>query len=287
MEQLELDKFEGIVSLPLLLHRSNKWVAEQPAGQRFLRTPDSVESSPSGPEIGDQLCSSDHWVPNRAPPSRAPPDRAYRICNYFGILVGMVAMTTPKPKAKPRKVPAGKGAVPSRSVVKRPDSLREVVEVSLDDVADRSLAPKTIELIETMVRDVIEHDRGAEADEWERLVGAVLTPKVTCELLGISRQALDKRRKGAKVLAVPTVANRWVYPLAQFDVDGSGLVVNPTVEHLAPSLVEANSHSGAVRWLATPNRQLEGRAPWDAIDDGDSDAVIAAAQRQIAAWSGR
>lgn len=72
MEQLELDKFEGIVSLPLLLHRSNKWVAEQPAGQRFLRTPDSVESSPSGHEIGDQLCSSDHWVPNRAPPSRAP-----------------------------------------------------------------------------------------------------------------------------------------------------------------------------------------------------------------------
>lgn len=56
----------------------------------------------------------------------------------------------------------------------------------------------------------------------ERAGGAFSTADVA-ERLGISRQAIEKRRQAGSLLGVRTAGGEWVYPVAQFASDGAPL----------------------------------------------------------------
>lgn len=53
--------------------------------------------------------------------------------------------------------------------------------------------------------------------------GGALSSDVVARQLGVSRQAVDKRRTRGSLIAVPTASGDWAYPRAQFDDDGRPL----------------------------------------------------------------
>ena len=130
--------------------------------------------------------------------------------------------------------------------------------------------------------------RGSAAT-WQQLLGPVGTPQVVVALLGVSRRTLDGARSRGEVLGVRTAGGRWVYPLQQFRRDGVGRVsVVEGLDEVLAALCSQGDAAGAARWLATPNRRLDGETPWHALLEGDrSDAVAQAARAQAQAWAGR
>ena len=85
--------------------------------------------------------------------------------------------------------------------------------------------------------------------------GGVLSVSDVARLLRISRQAVDKRRREGKLLAVARGAD-YAYPACQFDDD-----------HVVPGLAELLGHIGrepawaALAFLVTPDDRLGDQAP--------------------------
>jgi hypothetical protein len=85
--------------------------------------------------------------------------------------------------------------------------------------------------------------------------GGVLSVSDVARLLRISRQAVDKRRREGKLLAVPRGAD-YAYPACQFDED-----------RVVPGLTELLGHIGpeptwaALAFLITPDDRLEDLTP--------------------------
>ena len=107
-----------------------------------------------------------------------------------------------------------------------------------------------------------------EATDWteSELVGA----GALIEQLNIARGTLDNWRKAGKVVALRKGLRNFVYPLRQFDrrrpVDG----LDQVTEHFT-------SAEEAWEWLVAPNRMTDGKAPIDALHDGDVRSVVSAA----------
>lgn len=98
---------------------------------------------------------------------------------------------------------------------------------------------------------------------------------------GISKQAVDDRRRKATILAARTSDGRWVYPLFQFR-EGK---VDPALIPSLKALAGAPSWSVALWWV-TPNDDLEGIAPLDWVRQGRSpDAVRLSAAHTAAEWA--
>lgn len=111
------------------------------------------------------------------------------------------------------------------------------------------------------------------AGERERLAsraGGLLSAAQAARALGgISRQAVDKRRRADQLLAV-RVASDWRYPAAQIGADG-------TVPAALPSILAIASELGMGAWatldfLLTPDDALSGLSPVDALRRGGAEA---------------
>lgn len=111
------------------------------------------------------------------------------------------------------------------------------------------------------------------ASERERLAdqaGGLLSAGQAARALGgISRQAVDKRRRANQLLAV-RVAGDWRYPAAQFGTDGA-------VPTALPSVLAMASELGMGVWttldfLLTPDDTLGGLRPLDALRRGGAEA---------------
>jgi len=111
------------------------------------------------------------------------------------------------------------------------------------------------------------------AGERERLAsragGLPSAAQAARTLGGISRQAVDKRRRAKQLLAV-RVAGDWRYPAAQFGADG-------TVPGALSSVLAMASELGMGAWatldfLLTPDAALGGLAPMDALRRGGAEA---------------
>jgi hypothetical protein len=120
--------------------------------------------------------------------------------------------------------------------------------------------------------------RGVEARE--RLVartGGLLTAaRMGAALGGITRQAVDKRRRGGQLLAV-RVGTEWRYPVVQTDRDG-------TIPKGLATVVKAMADAGGwatLDFLLAPDDALGGLTPLDALKRGGAPA--AAVLRQLAA----
>jgi hypothetical protein len=98
--------------------------------------------------------------------------------------------------------------------------------------------------------------------------GGTLSADEAGRVLGISRQAIDKRRRAGTLLAVREGSD-WRYPACQFDrtevVTGIADVVR--------------GHASAGPWVAldfllAPDSALGGRSPLKALQAGDREAVL-------------
>ena len=92
--------------------------------------------------------------------------------------------------------------------------------------------------------------------------------------LHISRQAVDKRRRAGKLLAIPRGGHRWLFPAWQV-VRGRTV---PGLEVVLSALGGRDPWSSLIFFL-TPDRLLHDRSPLQALRAGDLAAVVRAAQR--------
>jgi hypothetical protein len=113
---------------------------------------------------------------------------------------------------------------------------------------------------------------------WDREVGPYATSAQLADLLGMSKQAVSKRVHGETLLALPR-RNQLLYPLFQFGADGQPL---PGIAEVIRALKDAVTSTWLIAdWLVSRHSEL-GRAPVEALRDGDVEAVETAARRYAA-----
>jgi len=104
--------------------------------------------------------------------------------------------------------------------------------------------------------------------------GGILTAGDVAELLHISRQAVDKRRRNGQLLALAVGRRALAYPVWQFDPQHGML---PGVEAVFQSLAGHDSWM-QLSFMLNPDSALDQRTPLDALRAGDVVAVLRAAQ---------
>lgn len=139
----------------------------------------------------------------------------------------------------------------------------------LAELAERA-SPAAVAL----ARMVLEQDVADAA--WRAQVGPALTQSDVARLLGKSEQAVSK---DARLIRIRNRDGRPVYPVMQFQgrgqIAGLAEVVHVLREVLHPLTVAS--------WLTTPQQDLAGRRPAEALRDGDAGPVLSLARRLAAA----
>ena len=116
--------------------------------------------------------------------------------------------------------------------------------------------------------------RGMEAQrDLLNAEGGCLTVAEVASVLGISRQAVDKRRGTGGLLALSATRRGYLYPAWQF---AQGDVL-PGFKAVSAALAEADPWS-RVRFFVSPNTALDGRKPIVALQRGGVDEVVRAAE---------
>jgi hypothetical protein len=105
--------------------------------------------------------------------------------------------------------------------------------------------------------------------------GGAVSSGEAAELLGITPQAVDKRRRAGKLLALP-VGRAYLYPVWQFDERGRGGVVSGLEEVLGSFGVEDAWMKAS--FFLRQNGRLGDQRPLDALRDGEIEAVEGAAR---------
>lgn len=114
--------------------------------------------------------------------------------------------------------------------------------------------------------------RGLEAQqELLKRAGGMMTGEEVANMLGISRQAVDKRRQAQKLIAIPQGQRGFGYPVCQFEARGPV----PGLEQMLRSL--AADGWSQLTFLLSPNSALEDRTPLEVLGQGHVAAVIEAA----------
>lgn len=104
--------------------------------------------------------------------------------------------------------------------------------------------------------------------------GGALTASQVGEVLGISRQAVDKRRKGGQLLALSLPRRGLLYPAWQFRETGAPL--GGFVEVL--DALSDHDPWAQARFFLDGTDRLGGKRPLDVLRDGDLEAVLDAAR---------
>lgn len=97
--------------------------------------------------------------------------------------------------------------------------------------------------------------------------GGTVSAEDAGRMLGISRQAVDKRRRAGTLLAVREGSD-WRYPLCQFDQGEVIAGISDVVRGLPPPV-----HWIALDFLLAADTALGGRTALQALRDGDREAV--------------
>ncbi len=186
------------------------------------------------------------------PPAAAPdPLREAFRRRALGAVERMAREASPEALAEALAAPSDTGAV-----------ARALAEQAAAD-ALRRLEP----LAGAIARGANVRARLAEA------AGGMLSADDAGRVLGITRQAVDKRRAAGKLLAV-RVRGDWHYPAAQF-LDGEAL---PGVEEVIAGMADASAWS-VLDFLLAPDDALGGRSPLAVLRAGD----VALVRRLLAA----
>jgi len=115
--------------------------------------------------------------------------------------------------------------------------------------------------------------RGVEAQQnLLKASGGVLAAEEAAQLLGISRQAVDKRRRQGQLLGLTQGRRGYAYPAWQFDK-------GRTIANLEKVLKALQSHDPWMQlaFFLNPNDRVDGASPADALRAGEVEKVISAA----------
>jgi hypothetical protein len=104
--------------------------------------------------------------------------------------------------------------------------------------------------------------------------GGTLQPREVAELLGISRQAVGKRRRVGKLIAVRMGHRGYEYPACQFEDTG---VIRDLDEVLGAFADDVEAWM-QVAFLVNPNESLGGESPLDLLRQGKVDSVVRVAR---------
>lgn len=120
-------------------------------------------------------------------------------------------------------------------------------------------------LIDAKLRGIAARDDILQAE------GGAVDVEAAARILGISRQAVDRRRRRHTLLGLPVGRRGYRYPLWQFTPSG----VIPGLDAVLRYFVEDGPWFSA-GWLLVTNSRL-GARPLDVLKNGDVDAVMQAA----------
>ena len=101
--------------------------------------------------------------------------------------------------------------------------------------------------------------------------GGTASGQEMADLLGITRQAVDKRRKNGTLLAIPTGSNDWRYPRWQLHDQQ----ILPGFDRVMKAF-EGRGSWTRFHFLLSPNERLDGQRPLDALRSGNIDKVVEA-----------
>jgi hypothetical protein len=159
-------------------------------------------------------------------------------------------------------------------------------QLSTKGIEELSTAPTDFELlvnalsvspvVESGATDPLARAKLRGLDGRRRLIeqlGGTLTAEEAADLLGISRQAVDKRRNQNQLIGLTQGRRGYAYPAFQFE-DGKTLAGFEAV------LQELSSHDPWMQliFFANGSDRLDGRSPLEALRQGELDSVIRAAQ---------
>jgi hypothetical protein len=116
--------------------------------------------------------------------------------------------------------------------------------------------------------------RGIEAKR--RLIeenGGALTAEEVANSLGITRQAVDKRRRAGKLLAITTGRHGYRYPVWQFNQSGT----LPGLENVLGFLSDHDEWM-KLAFFVGQNPRLDGQSPVEALRAGNTQRVLTAAE---------
>jgi hypothetical protein len=116
--------------------------------------------------------------------------------------------------------------------------------------------------------------RGLRArDDLLRAEGGTISAEQAGEILSITRQAVDKRRRTGRLLALDTGRRGYAYPVWQFRARG-------LLDGLPEALAALAGHDPWMQaaFFLQGNAYLDGERPLDALRRGDGAAVLRAAQ---------
>jgi len=104
-------------------------------------------------------------------------------------------------------------------------------------------------------------------------LGGTLSAEQVSELIGISRQAVDRRRSQNQLIGLTQGKRGYAYPAFQFE-DGK------TLDGLKEVLHALSGHDPWMQsiFFANGNDRLTGRTPLDALRQGKTEAVVRAAE---------
>lgn len=120
-------------------------------------------------------------------------------------------------------------------------------------------------LIEAKLRGIAARDDILQAE------GGTVDVETAARILGISRQAVDRRRHRHTLLGLPVGRRGYRYPLWQFTPSGVVPGLDAVLRHLAE-----DGPWFSASWLLSRNGRL-GARPLDVLQNGDVDAVVQAA----------
>jgi|SRR5687767_8355453 len=158
-----------------------------------------------------------------------------------------------------------------------PDALKAALTASTDigGVATllSDLAPLGVDLssvdpfVEAVARGI------AVKQDLLRRAGGGLTSSRAAKVLGITRQAVDKRRCRGMLLAVPTGSGEYLFPACQFTPDG----LIPGLEHVLEAFRIRNPWTQLSALLA-PTPALGGKSIFKALKAGKVKKAVDVAQ---------
>ncbi len=114
----------------------------------------------------------------------------------------------------------------------------------------------------------------AEQDLWES-GGSYTLEEVRRLLHGVSRQAVEKRVREGRLLAIVGQNSRRFYPVAQFNDDGS---VVEGLRAVQDAMATRNGYA-VLNFLVNPDPRLGHRKPLDLLKQGEIERVVEAAAR--------
>jgi hypothetical protein len=150
----------------------------------------------------------------------------------------------------------------SAKQLRSPQRLRVLLEL----LADQELLASD-PLAKARLRGVLAMRELLSAD------GGAFTASDVAELLAITRQAVDKRRKAGQLLAVELPKRGLLYPAWQFGDTGATL---PGFVEVLAVLAQHDPWAQA-RFFVTGHHRLKGKRPLDLLREGELEPVLAAA----------